>query len=78
MIHIGSFDDESTSFAQMETYVKDHGFLRVDKTHREIYLSDPRKTDVGKMKTVYALTLRKLINFWCDDDARGRHVQLYF
>lgn len=60
MMHIGSFDDEPASFAQMETYVQENGFVRCDKTHREIYLSDPRKTDVSKMKTVLRFKVRKI------------------
>lgn len=52
MMHIGSFDDEPASFAKMEMFVKESGYVRCDKTHREIYLSDPRKTEVSKMKTV--------------------------
>ncbi|MDP3306436.1 MAG: GyrI-like domain-containing protein [Erysipelotrichaceae bacterium] len=59
-MHIGSFDDEPASFAQMETHVRENGFVRADKTHREIYLSDPRKTDVSKMKTVLRFRVAKL------------------
>jgi hypothetical protein len=59
MMHIGSFDNEPASFAQMEIFVKENGFLRLDKTHREIYLSDPRKTDVSKMKTVLRFKVKK-------------------
>jgi hypothetical protein len=59
LMHIGSFDNEPASFAQMEIFVKENGFLRCDKTHREIYLSDPRKTDVSKMKTVLRFKVKK-------------------
>jgi hypothetical protein len=59
IMHIGSFDDEPASFAQMEIFVKENGFLRLDKTHREIYISDPRKTDVSKMKTVLRFKVKK-------------------
>lgn len=52
MMHIGSFDDEPESFAKMEVFCKENGYVRTDKTHREIYLSDPRKTDMSKMRTV--------------------------
>jgi len=52
MMHIGSFDDEPESFAQMEKYCTDHGFNRASKIHREINLSDPRKTEPTKLKTV--------------------------
>ena len=52
MMHIGSYDDEPESFAMMEKYCKKQGFERISKKHREIYLSDPRKTEAAKLKTV--------------------------
>ncbi|MDF2723619.1 MAG: hypothetical protein K0Q59_3294 [Paenibacillus sp.] len=52
MMHIGSFDDEPASFARMEAFCSENGYVRAAKTHREIYLSDPRKTELAKMKTV--------------------------
>ncbi|WP_229683210.1 GyrI-like domain-containing protein [Virgibacillus oceani] len=52
MMHLGSFDDEPESFERMETYCTEHGFTRTSKIHREIYLSDPRRTEPAKLKTV--------------------------
>lgn len=52
MMHLGSFDDEPASFARMEAYCAEHGLTRASKIHREIYLSDPRKTEAAKLKTV--------------------------
>lgn len=52
LMHIGSFDDEPASFELMENYVKDNGYQRISKTHREIYLSDFNKTAPEKLKTV--------------------------
>lgn len=52
MLHLGSFDDEPASFEWMEAYCKSNGFERLSKVHREIYLSDPRKTVPEKLKTV--------------------------
>lgn len=51
MLHLGSYDDEPASFAQMEAFCSEHGYVRSDKTHREIYLSDPRRTETAKLKT---------------------------
>lgn len=51
MLHIGSFDDEPASFERMERYCEANGYSRTTKTHREIYLSDPRKTQPEKCKT---------------------------
>jgi len=52
MMHIGSFDDEPASFARMEAYCEANGYVRTSKIHREIYLSDPRKTESAKLRTV--------------------------
>jgi len=52
MLHIGSFDDEPTSFGLMEEFAQKTGLRRISKVHREIYLSDARKTIPEKMKTV--------------------------
>lgn len=52
MLHIGSFDNEPESFARMEAFCAENGYTRTSKIHREIYLSDPRKTETSKLKTV--------------------------
>lgn len=52
VMHVGSYDDEPRSFAKIDEYLKDSNYERKDKTHREIYLSDFRKTDKDKLKTV--------------------------
>jgi len=52
MMHIGSFDEEPASFARMEAFCTEQGYRRASKIHREIYLSDPRKTESSKLKTV--------------------------
>ena len=52
MMHIGSYDTENESFKLMEEYCHENGYKRTYKTHREIYLGDPRKTEKEKIKTV--------------------------
>lgn len=52
MLHRGSYDDEPASFAKMEAYCAENGLARASLTHREIYMSDPRRTSPEKMKTV--------------------------
>lgn len=52
MMHLGSFDHEPESFAQMEAFAQQNGLERLSKVHREIYLSDPRKVSPEKYKTV--------------------------
>lgn len=52
MMHAGSFDDEPASFARMEAFCIQEGWIRPSKLHREIYITDPRKTAPEKLKTV--------------------------
>ncbi len=52
MMHIGSYDDEPASFEKMEAYCENNGYKRIYKIHKEIYLSDPRRVAVEKLKTV--------------------------
>lgn len=59
MMHVGSFDDEPESFARMEAFCAEQGYARTSKIHREIYLSDPRKTEPAKLKTVLRFPVEK-------------------
>lgn len=59
MMHIGSFDDEPKSFAQMEAFCAKNSYSRISKLHREIYLSDPRKTRPEKLKTVLRFLVKQ-------------------
>lgn len=52
MLHIGSYDDESKSFTMMEEYALEQNLKRMEKKHKEIYLSDPVKTVKDKLRTV--------------------------
>ncbi|MHB1483912.1 MAG: GyrI-like domain-containing protein [Saccharofermentanales bacterium] len=59
MLHIGSYDNEPESFSKMERFCRDNGFERASRRHREIYLSDPRKVDADKLKTVLRFKIEK-------------------
>ena len=52
MMHMGSYDSEPESFKMMAEFTSEQGFKRSSKKHREIYLSDPRKANPEKLKTV--------------------------
>lgn len=52
MLHLGSYDSERESFDLMEKFAEANNLRRKSKTHREIYLSDPRKVSVDKLKTL--------------------------
>ena len=54
-MHIGSYDNEPDTVELMHNYMKDKGYnldISDKRYHHEIYLSDPRKCDVNKLKTV--------------------------
>lgn len=52
MLHNGSFDSEPASFKLMEQFAATNNVKRKSLIHREIYLSDARKTAPEKLKTV--------------------------
>lgn len=53
MMHVGSYDEEPESFALMEKYCMDNNLvIKKDVHHREIYLSDARRVEPSKLKTV--------------------------
>lgn len=51
-MHIGSYDNESETFDLMEQYCSQNNLKRAEKTHKEIYISDARRTATEKLKTV--------------------------
>ncbi|MGD9909827.1 MAG: GyrI-like domain-containing protein [Candidatus Izemoplasmatales bacterium] len=59
MLHIGPYDDEPASFSAMKEFMTSNGYIRDDLTHKEIYLSDPRRTDPSKLKTILRFHIRK-------------------
>ena len=61
-MHIGSYDDELTTVELMHKFAEDNGYelnITDKRYHHEIYLSDPRKCDVSKLKTVIRHPIRK-------------------
>ncbi len=59
ILHTGRYDSEPESFSIMEAFCENEGFQRLGKCHREIYLSDARKTPPEKMKTVLRFQVKK-------------------
>lgn len=58
MMHIGPYDSEPASFARMEAFCAARGLRRLSKVHREIYMSDPRRTAPEKLRTVLRFRVR--------------------
>ncbi len=62
-MHIGSYDDEPKTIALMHEYLAANGYasdISESRYHHEIYLSDPRKCAVEKLKTVVRHPIKKL------------------
>ena len=61
-MHLGSYDDEPATVNLMHEYMKENGYeldITDERYHHEIYLSDPRKCDVSKLKTVIRHPIKK-------------------
>lgn len=54
-MHIGSYDDEPQTIAMMHDFASDNGYqldINEKRYHHEIYLSDPRRVAIDKLKTI--------------------------
>ena len=54
-MHIGSYDDETETVEKKHDYAAQNGYvldINDKRLHHEIYLSDPRRCDVNRLKTV--------------------------
>lgn len=62
IMHIGSFDNEPETVAIMDEYLLENGYendISDTRLHHEIYLSDPRKVERDKCKTVIRHPIKK-------------------
>jgi hypothetical protein len=60
-MHVGPYDDEPTTVRMMSEFVSEKGYmtdLNDVRRHHEIYLSDARKSDPSKLKTVIRHPIR--------------------
>ena len=63
IMHIGSFDDEPATVAILDQYLNENGYtndITGTRLHHEIYISDPRKTESSKWKTVIRHPIKKI------------------
>ena len=61
-MHVGSYDNEPSTVELMHKYMEENGYVLdiTDKRfHHEIYLSDPRKCNENKLKTVIRHPIKK-------------------
>nr|MBQ8253035.1 GyrI-like domain-containing protein [Lachnospiraceae bacterium] len=62
IMHLGSYDTEPESVALMDAYLAENGYendINETRLHHEIYLSDPRKAEPEKWKTVIRHPIKK-------------------
>ncbi|WP_411964420.1 GyrI-like domain-containing protein [Haloferax sp. YSMS24] len=50
-LHVGPFSEEGPTIERVHEYIEQNGYVR-DGDHHEIYLSDMRRTDPEKLKTI--------------------------
>ena len=63
-MHVGSYDNEPATINLMQEYMIENGYqldITEDRFHHEIYLSDPRRCEVSKLKTVIRHPIKKEI-----------------
>ncbi len=61
-MHIGPYDDEPTTIALMDAFLRENGYetdISDTRFHHEIYLSDARKVAPEKRRTVLRHPIRK-------------------
>lgn len=59
MLHLGSYDDEAVTFKVMKDFIDKNNLEIKTLVHREIYLSDARKVEQSKLKTVLRYRVEK-------------------
>lgn len=62
-MHIGSYDNEPATVELMHRYMTENGYeldITGERLHHEIYLSDPRRCDVSRLKTVIRHPIKKI------------------
>ena len=61
-MHVGPYDNEPATVTAMHEFAEAQGYVpdfSDERRHHEIYLSDPRKADPAKMKTVVRHPIRQ-------------------
>lgn len=61
-MHIGPYDDEIRTINKIYKYIEDNSLVNATsniRKHHEIYLSDPRRTSAGKLKTILRFPVEK-------------------
>ena len=60
ILHLGSYDDEGPILARLhKKWIPEQGYV-FNGLHHEIYLSDPRRVEPGKLKTILRQPIYKI------------------
>lgn len=62
-MHLGPYATEPATIERMQAFAEENGYrdcIGGERNHHEIYLSDPRKADPAKMKTVLRHPIEKI------------------
>lgn len=62
-LHVGSYDDEPVTVAKMHDYMERQGYeldIQNPRYHHEVYLSDPRRVDPVRLKTVIRHPVKRI------------------
>jgi hypothetical protein len=59
ILHLGSYDDEGPVLARLhDQWMPENGY-KFNGLHHEIYLSDPRRVEPSKLKTILRQPIKK-------------------
>ena len=61
-LHVGSYNDEIITVERMHAYMENEGYqldITDERMHHEIYISDFRKTEPAKLKTILRHPIKK-------------------
>ena len=62
-MHTGPYDDEPKTVEAMHKFALENGYqidINEERYHHEIYISDPRKCDISRLKTVVRHPIKKI------------------
>ncbi len=58
ILHTGTYDSEPDSFEKMNRFAEENGLVRMENRHREIYLSNAKRVEPDKLRTILRYRVR--------------------
>ena len=62
ILHVGPYDNEPVSFEKMDRFADAQGLRRLEKSHREIYLSSANRVEKSKLKTILRYAVERVLS----------------